>query len=287
MALGADSAAIDTGSPQTPGGGLACPSLDQRSQARPVDGDGKSGARCDIGAYELQSPYPNDLAVSIADAPDPVRVGQPLTYTVTVVNNGPATATGVTLTDTLPGGVTFDSASPGQGSCTGTTTVTCTLGTLAGGASTHVTIAVTPTQAGSLTSSASVSGSPTDSSPGNNTATATTTATATCQPRPNVRVTAAATGPGLLTATIDAQTSAGTPSNSLSSIRITSILNATVQINGSPVSADQTVSLPGGTAQASLSVQRQTGGQASTVAFVVTDACGEWKSFVGGGPGAF
>ena len=38
-------------------------------------------------------------------------------YTIKVTNNGPDTATSVVLTDTLPGSVTFASATPQQGSC--------------------------------------------------------------------------------------------------------------------------------------------------------------------------
>ena len=48
-------------------------------------------------------------------------------------------------------------------------------GTLAAAASASVTIVVTPTQAGPLSNTVSVSGSPTDSTPANNAATATTT----------------------------------------------------------------------------------------------------------------
>jgi uncharacterized repeat protein (TIGR01451 family) len=57
-----------------------------------------------------------DLSVTKTDLPDPVTAGTSLTYTVTVTNNGSfgnTDATGITLTDTLPSGVTFVSASAG------------------------------------------------------------------------------------------------------------------------------------------------------------------------------
>src|SRR5439155_7007323 len=48
-----------------------------------------------------------DLAVTKTDAPDPVGAGNNLTYSITVSNNGPSAAAGVTLTDTIPGGTSF------------------------------------------------------------------------------------------------------------------------------------------------------------------------------------
>ena len=53
-----------------------------------------------------------DLGVAKSDSPDPVQVGRPLTYTLSVDNGGPDLATGVVVTDTLPPGVTFLSAMP-------------------------------------------------------------------------------------------------------------------------------------------------------------------------------
>jgi hypothetical protein len=108
-----------------------------------------------------------------------------------------------------------------------------------------------------------------------------------CAPRPNVRITTAVAGPGLLSATIAAQTSPSTPTNGLISVRITRIDNATVTLNGSPAAVGPTVTLPGGTSQATLLIQRQVTGQASTVSMVAVDGCGDWPTFVGGGPSAF
>jgi choice-of-anchor C domain-containing protein len=124
-----------------------------------------------------------DLALAKADSPDPVRVGQPLTYTLTVTNRGPSAATGVTLTDTLPARVTFESADPSQGSCNQSGgTVGCDLGSLAGGADATVTIVVTPTIAGTLTNTATVTGDQHDPSDENNRATAGTIADARACP---------------------------------------------------------------------------------------------------------
>jgi uncharacterized repeat protein (TIGR01451 family) len=87
------------------------------------------------------STAPTDLSVTKADSPDPVNVGDNLTYVIVVTNHGPESTT-VTLTDTLPSQVTFVSATPSQGSCSGTSTVTCNLGTMNNGDSATVTIVV-------------------------------------------------------------------------------------------------------------------------------------------------
>jgi len=121
-----------------------------------------------------------DLSISKTDSPDPVTVGSNLTYTVTVTNKGPAAASGVFLTDTLPSSTTFVSASPG---CTNNGgTITCGVGDLANGGSVSVQIVVTPTATGSITNSVAVAAEEDDPSLGNNTATATTAVNAGGQP---------------------------------------------------------------------------------------------------------
>ena len=117
-----------------------------------------------------------DISVNKTDSPDPVTVGNNLTYTIVVTNNGPETATGVTVTDTLPSSVTYVSANSTKGTPTKSgNTVTCSIGKLTNGSSATVTIIVKPTTAGTITNTASATCNETDTNSGNNTATATTT----------------------------------------------------------------------------------------------------------------
>jgi uncharacterized repeat protein (TIGR01451 family) len=118
-----------------------------------------------------------DLAITKTDSADPVNPGDPLSYTLAVINNGPSNATGVTVTDTLPAGVTFVSSVPGPPTCAfAGGTVTCSVGALAAGVGSSMTINVTVNAgtSGMLVNTATVSGSETDPNTGNNTASAAT-----------------------------------------------------------------------------------------------------------------
>jgi len=113
-----------------------------------------------------------DLAVTMTAFPTPVFVSSNLTYTMVVQNLGLANAANGQLTDTLPAGTTASGFTTTQGSCSGTTTVTCNFGTVNNGATITVTVSLTtPTGPGALTNSATVSTTTTDPVSGNNTAT--------------------------------------------------------------------------------------------------------------------
>jgi uncharacterized repeat protein (TIGR01451 family) len=110
-----------------------------------------------------------DLSVAKSDSPDPVSKGAALTYSIVVTNNGPASATGVQLTDSLPANVQVVSATSTAGSCVETgSMVACDLEDLSNGTSVTVTIIVTPKKVGTITDAAQVSSISPDPNPANN-----------------------------------------------------------------------------------------------------------------------
>src|SRR5678815_542203 len=120
---------------------------------------------------KVVNPASVDLAVAKTASPNPGQVGLSLTYRIVATNNGPATATNVSVVDNLPAGVTFSSSNTSQGACSGNSTVTCQLGTLASGSSAVIAIVVNPNSQGSIINNAIIAGTETDFDPSNNTAT--------------------------------------------------------------------------------------------------------------------
>jgi uncharacterized repeat protein (TIGR01451 family)/CSLREA domain-containing protein len=116
------------------------------------------GENTDLGSRSSAEVTKALVALSLTkeDSPDPVTVGGNVTYHLTVSNDGGDIARGVTVTDELPPSVVLVSATPNQGSCAGTATVTCALGSLADGASATIEIVVSTRTATTIVNRASV-----------------------------------------------------------------------------------------------------------------------------------
>lgn len=119
-----------------------------------------------------------DLAIAMGLNGTTFVRGQNSTYTINVSNNGPNSETGpITVTDTLPAGLSFVSGSGTGWSCSAVgQAVTCTYsgGSLASGASAPaltLTVGVTATASGTIANSATVAGVDFDNVSANNTAT--------------------------------------------------------------------------------------------------------------------
>lgn len=117
-----------------------------------------------------------DIVVTGTAAPNPVIVGDPLNYMLTVTNTGPDVATAVMLTNTLPASVTLVAASSNLGSCsTAGNLVICDLFDLNAGDAAFVSIDVTPNAVGTITNTASAAANEIDPTPSDNTSTQITT----------------------------------------------------------------------------------------------------------------
>jgi uncharacterized repeat protein (TIGR01451 family) len=134
-----------------------------------------------------------DLSVTVTDSPDPVQASNNVTYTITVVNNGPATAQNVMLNDRTYGGVDiFDLVSVNGGNCSYPTCfgfgcflidwepqrITCNLGDIESGSSRNISMTVKlDPPAGQRSNSASVTSDVPDNDLTNNTDSEPTTVT--------------------------------------------------------------------------------------------------------------
>ncbi len=104
--------------------------------------------------------------------PGSVYAATNFSYTITLTNSGPSTAAGVVVTDALPAGVTFVTASASYSFTNGL--ITWPIATLTNGATTNLTVTVTaPANGATLTNRVSAGGTTMDLTPGNNDGTAT------------------------------------------------------------------------------------------------------------------
>lgn len=103
--------------------------------------------------------------------------GAPVTYTLAVTNNGATAASSVSVTDPLPAGSGFVSATGTGWSCGfAAGTVTCTMPTLAVGPAAPITLTIAAppvTHSSDVSNTATVSSATSDPDPGNNSSTTT------------------------------------------------------------------------------------------------------------------
>ena len=129
-------------------------------------------------AYIYQSPVDLSLALSARYATVKQYHTQALDATVNNTDTA-VTASNVMLTFPLPNGVSYRGANAGNGQCSASAqTATCTLASLAPGATWQPTVLVTPVTAGAYTDTATVASNEPDPATANNAASASYKATA-------------------------------------------------------------------------------------------------------------
>ncbi len=137
--------------------------------------------------YRLPCTASADLSVTKTASPNPVVSGGTLTYSIQVNNAGPNAADNVVVTDALPGGTTFLSCTPSQGSCSASgQVVTANLGTVGspGFATVTIQVRVDAEPPTTITNLVGVSSSTPDASTANNTSSVTTNVTGAGTPTP-------------------------------------------------------------------------------------------------------
>jgi uncharacterized repeat protein (TIGR01451 family) len=111
-----------------------------------------------------------NLAISKSDDPDPVNIGAPLTYTLTITNAGPDIAAAVLVSDTLPAGFVLGTISaPGWTCGQASGVITCTMPSLAVGSAPNIVIrGAAPVVPGAVANVAAINSATLDPNPSNN-----------------------------------------------------------------------------------------------------------------------
>jgi len=123
----------------------------------------------------------SDLSAIIVGSVNPATANVPMTYTVTITNNGPDTANSVSPGIQFDANITLGTATPTVGNCNSVSAsglLICDLGNLTNGASASITIVARPELLGSVTNTAYATFNGSDSNMANNTASITTTVNA-------------------------------------------------------------------------------------------------------------
>ncbi len=118
---------------------------------------------------------PNDLGLTMTDAPDPVTASQNITYSLQVTNKQDQRVSGARVTITLPPGTAYSSATSSKGSCSHLNgVVTCLLGQILPLTNETISVTVTANLAGFATNTAVLTANGPDINGADNTAIAIT-----------------------------------------------------------------------------------------------------------------
>jgi uncharacterized repeat protein (TIGR01451 family) len=109
-----------------------------------------------------------DLGIDMVESPDPIHTNAELTYQITITNNSNLDASGVIITDTLPGSVQYIRSMPADRCSQVGSEILCSLNTIVENQTAGVAIVVNPTIDGVLTNSAIVASLGYDSDMSNN-----------------------------------------------------------------------------------------------------------------------
>ena len=175
-----------------------------------------------------------DLAITkVAPASASAYAGENSVYRLTVVNNGPGTATNVTVTDALPPGLTYQGVDAAGFNCSappvGTNgTVSCTEASMPPNSPTNLFIfvgipAATPGGT-SFSNTATISSATPDFVPGNNSSTATFTTNSGSAPSSDMQMTKTAPATATPGDTITYQLSFGSNTTTKSNVTVTDVL---------------------------------------------------------------
>ncbi len=159
-----------------PGGDASAGSTDEAtisaSQLDPTPSNDSSDATAPMPSPGAP---PADLAIQEHESSSEDTLGATLTDTISVINNGPGTATGVDLTDALDAAAQVIAIEPDGFTCTSGADIQCSLAELAPGASETLELHVRPLRPGALIDAVTISDDQFDPNYANDLAKATAT----------------------------------------------------------------------------------------------------------------